>query len=68
MGEEDLHRLFNGLARDFEENKVIFEKDLTKKLPNQLVERMSQGKMKSQSKVDSKSELKFSVEQKYNSK
>ena len=34
MGEEDLHRLFNGLARDFEENKVIFEKDLAKKLPN----------------------------------
>ena len=47
MGEEDLHRLFNGLAKDFEENKVIFEKDLTKKLPNQFVERMSHGKVKS---------------------
>ena len=62
MGEEDLHRLFNGLARDHEEHMIVFEKDLAKKLPSHLTERMSLGKAKQQSKQGNTHELKFSLD------
>ena len=62
MGEEDLHRLFNSLARDHEENKIIFEKDLVKKLPSHLTDKMSLGKVKQQSKSGNTHELKFSLD------